>query len=106
MVASLAIGIGVPYGIHITHRFRHEWDGTGDAGKVDAALGEVVTHTGGALLGSAATTVAGFGTLAFSSLAPIQQFGTITALAIAYALIAATFVQPALLKLWAQRRGR
>ncbi|MCA9848491.1 MAG: MMPL family transporter [Dehalococcoidia bacterium] len=106
MVASLAIGIGVPYGIHITHRFRHEWDGTGDAGKVDAALGEVVTHTGGALLGSAATTVAGFGTLAFSSLAPIQQFGTITALAIAYALIAATFVQPALLKLWAERRGR
>ncbi|MGE3961067.1 MAG: RND family transporter [Dehalococcoidia bacterium] len=103
MVASLAIGIGVPYGIHITHRFRHEWDGRSDP---DAALSEVVTHTGGALLGSAATTVAGFGTLAFSSLAPIQQFGTITALSIAYALIAATFVQPALLKLWAARQAR
>ncbi len=100
MVASLAIGIGVPYGIHITHRFRHEWDGQASGGRsVDDALDEVVTHTGGALLGSAATTVAGFGTLAFSSLAPIQQFGTITALAIAYALVAATLVQPALLKL-------
>lgn len=105
MVASLAIGIGVPYGIHITHRFRHEWSGSRKVEDVDAALREVVTHTGGALLGSAATTVAGFGTLAFSSLAPIQQFGTITALAIAYALIAATFVQPALLKVWASRRG-
>jgi uncharacterized protein len=102
MVAALAIGIGVPYGIHITHRFRQEWR---PGRRVEDALREVVTHTGGALLGSAATTAAGFGVLAFSSLEPIRQFGLITALAIVYALISATFVQPALLKVWAARRS-
>jgi uncharacterized protein len=46
-------------------------------------------HTGGALVGSATTTAAGFGVLAFASLAPMQQFGIITALTIIYSLIAA-----------------
>lgn len=99
MVAALAIGIAVPYGIHVTHRFQHELRRYGD--DPDAALREVITHTGGALLGSATTTAAGFGVLALSSLTPIRQFGIVIALSIVYALIAATIVQPALLRLFA-----
>ncbi|MTV24049.1 MMPL family transporter [Nitriliruptoraceae bacterium ZYF776] len=103
MVASLAIGIGVPYGIHVTNRFSEDLQRTGE---VDAAIRETVTHTGSALLGSAATTAAGFGVLAFASLAPMQQFGLVTALTIVYSLIAAVLVEPACLKLWADWRTR
>jgi uncharacterized protein len=103
MVASLGIGIGVPFGIHITHRFledRRRYD------TVDEALAHTLTHTGGAMAGSAATTVAGFGVLVFASLAPMQQFGTIVAITILYSFLAAVVVQPSCLKLWAEWRSR
>lgn len=103
MVASLAIGIGVPYGIHIANRFVEDLE---VADSIDEAVRDTVTHTGGALFGSAATTAAGFGVLAFASLAPMQQFGIITALTIVYSLVAAVLVEPACLKLWAQYRAR
>lgn len=103
MVASLAIGIGVPFGIHITHRFTEDRLRTDS---IDEAIRLTVTHTGGALAGSAATTAAGFGVLGFSSLVPLQQFGLITALTIVYSLVAAVLIEPAVLKLWAQWRER
>ena len=103
MVASLAIGIGVPFGIHVSLRFTED---LARMDSIDEAVRETVTHTGGALLGSAATTVAGFGVLAFASLVPMQQFGVITALTIAYSLLASVLIEPACLKLWAQRRQR
>ncbi len=103
MVASLAIGIGVPYGIHITNRFTEDLL---TSPTVDEAIRQTVVHTGGALVGSAATTAAGFGMLAFASLVPIRQFGIITALTIVYSLVAAVLIEPATLKLWADRRMR
>jgi uncharacterized protein len=103
MVASLAIGIGVPYGIHITNRFTEDLQ---RSPTVDEAVRQTVVHTGGALVGSATTTAAGFGVLAFASLVPMQQFGIITALTIVYSLIAAVLIEPASLKLWADRQDR
>jgi uncharacterized protein len=103
MVASLAIGIGVPFGIHVTHRFledRRRYD------TVDEAVHKTVTHTGGAMAGSAATTAAGFGVLMLASLTPMQQFGLIVAITILYSFLAAVLVQPSCLKLWAERRAR
>lgn len=103
MVASLAIGIGVPFGIHVTHRFmedRRRYD------TVDEAIRQTVTHTGGAMAGSAATTAAGFGVLVFASLVPMQQFGIIVAITIIYSLIAAVLIQPSCLKLWGEWRAR
>lgn len=103
MVASLGIGIGVPFGIHITHRFledRRRYD------TLEEAVRQTLTHTGGAMAGSAATTAAGFGVLMFASLIPIQQFGTIVAIAILYSFFAAVLVQPSCLKLWAEWRAR
>ncbi|MDZ7676933.1 MAG: MMPL family transporter [Acidimicrobiales bacterium] len=103
MVASLGIGIGVPFGIHMTHRFledRRRYD------TLDEAVRQTLTHTGGAMAGSAATTAAGFGVLVFASLVPIQQFGTIVAITILYSFLAAVLVQPSCLKLWAEWRAR
>ncbi len=102
MVASIGIGIGVPFGIHVTHRFLEDRRRYATA---DEAIRETVTHTGGAMAGSAATTAAGFGVLVIASLAPMRQFGTIIAITIVYSFIAAVLVQPACLKLWAERRG-
>ena len=47
------------------------------------------------------TTALGFGVLIFSSLTPFQQFGIVTAITIAYALIAAVVVVPPAMILWA-----
>jgi predicted RND superfamily exporter protein len=59
-----------------------------------------MTHTGGALAGSAFTTVAGFGILITSSLKPFQQFGTVVVFAIGFAMLGAVLVLPSLLVLW------
>ncbi len=105
MIANLAIGIGVPYSIHITLRYledRRVHDSP------DAAIRETTTHTGGALAGSAFTTAAGFGVLVTSTLEPFRQFGEVTFWAILMALVAAILVMPSLLVLWDRwhrRRG-
>ncbi len=105
MIANLAIGIGVPYTIHITHRYqedRRRYD------TPEEAISSTTTHTGGALAGSAFTTAAGFGILVTSTLKPFQQLGEVTFWAIIFALIASVLVLPSMLVLWDRwhlRRG-
>ena len=96
-ISALAIGIGVPYTIHITHRYQEDRQRFDDP---EEAIHSTTRHTGGALAGSAFTTVAGFGILVTSSLVPFQQFGAVTVYAISFALIAAVFVLPSMLVLW------
>ena len=103
MITSLTIGLGITYGIHITHRFledleRHD--------TIDAACRSTVSHTGTALFGAAATTIAGFGILVFALMPPLQQFGGITALTILYSFLASVFILPTFLVLWAKWRKR
>ncbi|MGH8950896.1 MAG: efflux RND transporter permease subunit [Acidimicrobiia bacterium] len=104
-LAALAIGIGVPYTIHIARRFLEDRREQPDA---DEAMRLTMRHTGGALAGSAFTTMAGFGVLITSSLIPFRQMGQVTVYAIGLALIAAVVVLPSMLTLWDryhQRRG-
>ncbi|QLG48020.1 MMPL family transporter [Natrinema halophilum] len=102
MITSLTIGLGVAYSIHVSDRYSLELERQGN---VWSALRTTVTGTGGALLGSAATTVGGFGTLAFAILPALQQFGIITALTITYAFLSSVVVLPALLVLWTRYFG-
>ncbi len=99
-IASLTVGLGVTYGIHITHRFAEEIRDK----NVEEACRETVLHTGSALMGAAATTIAGFGLLVFALMPPLQQFGGITALTILYSFIASTFILPSVLAIWAEKR--
>ena len=104
-LAALAIGIGVPYTIHIARRFLEDRRDNDDA---DEAMRQTMRHTGGALAGSAFTTMAGFGVLITSSLVPFRQMGQVTVYAIGLALIAAVVVLPSMLALWDRyhrRRG-
>ncbi|QLH82809.1 MMPL family transporter [Halosimplex pelagicum] len=102
MITSLTIGLGVAYSIHLSERFSLELDRSESGSE---AMHTAVTGTGGALLGSAATTVGGFGVLVFAILPPLQQFGFITGLTIVYAFLASVFVLPSLLAVWSRHFG-
>jgi predicted RND superfamily exporter protein len=102
MITSLTVGLGVAYSIHLSERYNQELERTETPWE---AMETAVTGTGGALLGSAATTVGGFGTLAFAILPPLQQFGIITGLTIVYAFLASVLVLPSLLVVWTRLAG-
>ncbi|MCG7843998.1 MAG: MMPL family transporter, partial [Methanomassiliicoccales archaeon] len=103
MIASLTVGMGVTYGIHVTHRFVEEIHEHED---IEIAVDNAVGKTGTSLLGAALTTVVGFGIIGFSILPPIQEFGVITAIAITYSFVASVFVLPAFLVIWAKARAK
>jgi predicted RND superfamily exporter protein len=57
-----------------------------------------------ALAGAFLTTSGGFGILFFHNLPPLQQFGVMIALSIAYSFFASVYVLPTFLVLWAKWR--
>ncbi|MFT4890474.1 MAG: hydrophobe/amphiphile efflux-3 (HAE3) family protein, partial [Halobacteriales archaeon] len=101
-ITSLTIGLGVAYTIHLSERYTFELD---RHESISAAMDTSTVGTGGALLGSAATTAGGFGVLAFSILPALQQFGIITAITIIYACFGAVFILPSLLVVWTRYLG-
>jgi predicted RND superfamily exporter protein len=76
-----------------------------DGATMAEAVETAVLGTGGALLGSAVTDVVGVGVLAFAIVEPLQQFGIVTAITIAYSFLASVVVLPSLLVLWTRRYG-
>lgn len=98
-IGSLTVGLGITYGIHITHRFVEDMGESTDLKEVTRLT---IQNTGTALFGAAATTVAGFGLLTFSLMPPLQQFGQVTALAIIYSFLSSVIVLPSLLVIWAK----
>mgnify|MGYP003324438871 FL=1 len=102
-LSGLAIGIGVPFVIHVTNRFR-ETLLVADS-PVDAVRTTLKT-TGGSLFGSAFTTMAGFGILMTSSLKPFQQMGQVVVVALGFALVASILILPTLLVFWANYHNK
>ena len=96
-IAALTIGLGIDYSIHISDRYQLELQ---RQGSVRNALQTTVTGTGGALLGTAATTVGGFWTLTLAMMPALQQFGLIIGVTIIYAFLASVLVLPSMLVLW------
>jgi len=96
-LTGLAVGIGVPYTIHMARRFEEDRNRYSD---LNEAIRATMTNTGGALAGSALTTAAGFGILVTSTLTPFRQLGQVVAYAILLSLIGAVLVLPSLLVLW------
>ena len=96
-LTGLAVGIGVPYTIHMARRFEEDRNRFSD---LNEAIRATMTNTGGALAGSALTTAAGFGILVTSTLTPFRQLGQVVAYAILLSLVGAVLVLPSLLVLW------
>ncbi|ELY49321.1 efflux RND transporter permease subunit [Natronolimnohabitans innermongolicus] len=94
VMTSLAIGLGVDYSIHMSERFIAE---RRQHSSIDETLSAAIVGTGGALLGSAATTAGGFGVLALALSPPLQRFGIVTGLSIVFAFVACLVVLPCLL---------
>ncbi len=85
--ATMILGVGVDYGIHIIHRM-HASGGVVDAGTLE---------TGKAVAMAALTNVAGFGSLCFSSFPGMRSVGVVAVLGTATCLLTALTFLPAAL---------
>lgn len=94
IVLPLLLGIGVDSGIHLVHRHRSAIDRHGDL---------LATSTSRAVLWSALTTIASFGSLGFASHRGMASLGQLLTLGIALVLIANLIVLPALITLVSRR---
>jgi len=93
-IASISIGVGIDYSVHVTARFRQELAKIGDKNK---AMERAARFSGAALLGSAASTMFGFAIIGFAPMPMFSSFGILTAIMILMAFVAALLVLPSLL---------
>jgi len=77
LVASVALGIGIDYSIHIISHFRHSYATHSD---VLIALDETIMISGKAIVINVVSVSAGFLVLLFSQMVPLQYFGLLIAL--------------------------
>ena len=96
MVTALSLGIGIDFSIHMWKRLESEFNRSESR---DEALISSMSTTGVALIMSGLTTSLGFMVLIFSPMPVIQDFGIITAVTVAFALILTLFVLPVLMEL-------
>jgi len=90
-IASIMIGIGIDYGIHITQRIR---EGLADGLSKTDATREAIEKTGLSLVESAATTIAGLSAIYFINIPALQEFGLIVIIMTALSCIAAALILP------------
>ncbi len=77
LVASIALGIGIDYSIHIITGFYHYLKEYGDAEK---AIESVILSSGKAVIINVISVSAGFLVLLFSQIVPLQNFGLLVAI--------------------------
>ena len=90
-IASIMIGIGIDYGVHITHRVREEMArglSKNNATKI------AIEKTGLSLVEAACTTIAGISAIFFINIAALQQFAIVIVLMVALSCIGAAFILP------------
>jgi hypothetical protein len=106
LVASLVIGAGIDFGIHVTHRFREQRHERGMT--LEESVRSTVLHVGRALVAGGFTTAGVFAILGISSMMPLRHFGWITAVGLLAALVGAVFVLPSSLVIvskWLDRKS-
>ncbi len=92
MIASIAIGIGIDYTIHIISRFKKEYLIDNN---MQRALSITITTSGRAVLINTFSVMLGFLVLIFSELEPLRRFGYLTALTMFISAGSALTVFPA-----------
>jgi predicted RND superfamily exporter protein len=101
-IAAISIGVGVDYAIHVTHRFREEFE---KHGEYEEAMAWTMASTGNALAFSAGSTFVGFLIIGLSPMTMFSKFGYLTALMIGMAFVAAVVVLPSFLALTVPKGG-
>jgi hydrophobe/amphiphile efflux-3 (HAE3) family protein len=95
-MSSIALGVGVDYGVHVFERYEYEVErGASDRTAARTAVAKLARP----VLGSSLTTVFGFGILTVSRFPVLANFGLVTVFAIGLALAGAFLVLPASLVL-------
>ena len=96
MFAAIAIGLGVDFAIHTIYRIREL---ARSEGLTEAALLKLFPTTGRALLFNFLAVALGFSVLMTSDVPPLIEFGSLVAVAVSTAFLAAMMVVPALVML-------
>ncbi len=96
MFAALTVGVGVDFGVHLLHRYRHERSAGREHGE---ALQSTVEKTGRALSWNTFVLACGFLVLGLSALRPNQSLGLLLATAILVCYSGTLMLLPRLLRL-------
>jgi len=106
-LGALTIAIATEFSVILSARFRQERGAGRDLG---AALRQAYTRTGAAVLASGATAIAGFAVLIASDVRMLRDFGFVTVIDLAVALLGVLIALPATLvfaeRPWPMGRGR
>ncbi len=96
LVASVAVGIGIDYSIHVISHFK---DALSKGEGVVAALHETINISGKAIIINVFSVAAGFLVLLFSEMVPLEYFGLLIALSMFASGLGALTLLPAILVL-------
>jgi hydrophobe/amphiphile efflux-3 (HAE3) family protein len=96
-LGALTIAIATEFGVILAARFHEE------GGGVEQALHSAYARTGAAVLASGITAIAGFAVLIASEIQMLRDFGVVTMIDLAAALLGVMVVLPATL-VWIERR--
>jgi hypothetical protein len=94
MIASVAVGIGIDYAIHLYTRYQEEID---EGASVQDALEAAIHTVGRANYFNAFAVTAGFLVLLFSNFPPLRTFGLLTSVTMLLSLTGAMLLLPALI---------
>ncbi len=103
LVASVALGIGIDYSIHIITHFNHVYKVTGE---LDKAMEETIMISGKAIVINVLSVAAGFLVLIFSEIVPLQNFGILVAMSMVGSGLGALTLLPVILILHYRRKEK
>ena len=95
-IASIMIGVGIDYGIHITHRYREEL--ANGRSNIDA-IKTSIEKTGFSLIEAAFTTSAGIAAILVVNISALNEFVYVIIFMVAVSVIAAAMLLPAIYRL-------
>jgi len=103
LVASVALGMGIDYSIHIITHFSRKFD---EVKNLNEAIKDSIMISGKAIIINVLSVAAGFLVLTFSHIVPIQNFGLLVALSMLGAGVGALTLLPVILILANRAKGQ
>ena len=103
LVASVALGIGIDYSIHVITHFNH---GMNDTGDIKETIESILMVSGNAIIINVISVSAGFLALLFSQMVPLQSFGLLVALSMVGSGLGALTLLPVILIISENKKGK
>ena len=94
LVASIAVGIGIDYSIHVISHFKNALE---KSGNISVALEKMLLVSGNAIIINVLSVSAGFLVLLFSEMVPLEYFGLLISLSMIASGLGALTLLPAIL---------